>query len=298
MVRVGAVADEDLGQVLPVGACGREERRESAGLRGVGIGAMGEQEPDRCGIAAQGDGRVERLVMGRVLRPGIDLRAVLQQHVYGLGGAERCGKMQRRPSISRKGMGCRGVGGEDIFEAQQHRLRRRPQIHRAGRLAVASWARRYSRATGWQEYTDHSNADTPLGSRAWIKCGIGLDGGSDLRGGAGLDQLEEVLAHFNIQSTAVWRRVCSCGVGPGQGGRFRLRELSGRATGAARGAGSLGKYAELDHQIDEDRHRLSVFDGGLESALRMEATAFSSRPKPMGRPTAISAGLPSGATTT
>ena len=119
MQSMGAALDQHFHQVLPAGAGGRKKWCKAAHLGGVGIGAVGQQQPYRFRIPSQGERSVQRLVALRILGDGIDLRAVLQKHIHRLGRAESGGQVQRRPAITRKAVRGARIGGQDVFEPQR-----------------------------------------------------------------------------------------------------------------------------------------------------------------------------------
>ena len=100
LVWIGAMGEEDFCQVAAIGDGSRKHGGESAGLGGVGLGTMIEQETDRLSILTQCEGCVEGLVLLRIAADRVDLRAGRQQGGDGSRRSEGCGKVERRPAVA------------------------------------------------------------------------------------------------------------------------------------------------------------------------------------------------------
>lgn len=110
VVRVGAVGEEEFGQILPVGCGGREEGSESSGLGGVGVGAVHEQEVDCLHVATEGEGGMERLVLLGVAAESFDTGSGGEKDGDGFGGSESGSEVEGGPTIAGKRIGAGGRG--------------------------------------------------------------------------------------------------------------------------------------------------------------------------------------------
>jgi hypothetical protein len=118
MIGPRTILDQHFGQIAAVGGSRREQGRKTANLDCVGIRPVGEQQPDRFRIPRECDGGVQGLIALRVARDRVDLCAVLQKHISGLGGAETRAKMEGCPAISAKSMAGARIGGQDVLNAE------------------------------------------------------------------------------------------------------------------------------------------------------------------------------------
>lgn len=120
-LKVGAICQQQLGEVLAIGRSGGKDGRKAAGLGGIRVDARLEQKLDGFDLPAERKPGVERLIALRVAGDGRCRCAATQQCGHAGSSTEGHGQMQRGPAVTgvREGRGriCGKQCGQARFVA-------------------------------------------------------------------------------------------------------------------------------------------------------------------------------------